>query len=209
MLAFLLLLLGSIETGRAEKEPVLDDNGNVITEEEIKADRYILSKDMGTGCIAGCIGGGALGFAGLMGGMIIGAEEGCYELGCGMGEGLIGLTIGHTLGSAIGVYLVGNIGNETGSFLATLGGSILGGGLGLTFVFLSGELLPFPLLVCPPIGATIGFNLTRRYKSPPTSETALINVRDSQISLVVPTPYSQPDCFDGITQRVDLVNMSF
>jgi hypothetical protein len=37
MVAFSLLLLSCIETGWAEKNPVLDDDGNVITEAEIKA----------------------------------------------------------------------------------------------------------------------------------------------------------------------------
>ncbi|MHC4106261.1 MAG: hypothetical protein ACYSR9_15060, partial [Planctomycetota bacterium] len=33
----------------------------------------------------------------------------------------------YVLGSAVGVYLAGNIGKQTGSLLATLGGSVLGG----------------------------------------------------------------------------------
>lgn len=45
--------------------------------------------------------------------------------------------------AATPVYLVGTRGNETGSYLATLAGSIFA-----------------------PIGAVIGFNMTRRYKSP-------------------------------------------
>ncbi len=87
------------------------------------------------------------------------------------------------LGSSIGVYLVGNIGNETGDFLATLGGGILGGLAGI-FIFTAiikdldnGAVV----LVGPPIGATIGFNLTRRYKSPPAS--------DSQMSPAAPPIY--------------------
>jgi len=41
------------------------------------------------------------------------------------------------------VYLVGTTGNETGSYLATLAGSLFA-----------------------PIGGVIGFNITRRYKTP-------------------------------------------
>ena len=68
------------------------------------------------------------------------------------------------------------------------------------------ELSPV-LLVCPLVGATIGFNLTRRYKSPP--ETALINIREGQMELAIPTIYSQADFFDGMTPRVDLVKVKF
>ncbi len=112
----------------------------------------------------------------------------------GFGGAIIGALIGYTLGSATGVYLVGNIGDGTGSFLATLGGSILG-------------VLGYG--VGSPIGAAIGFNLTRRYKSPPASGNALINFRDGQIGLAVPTIYSQPNSFGEITHKVDVVNMRF
>ena len=87
--------------------------------------------------------------------------------------------------------MVGTGGDETGSFLATLAGSVLGLG---------------------PIGATIGFNLTRRYELPPTeSDTALINLSDGQVSLAVPRVYFRPDPFGGrgLTQRVALVRVRF
>jgi hypothetical protein len=66
------------------------------------------------------------------------------------------ILVGWAIGSSVGVYLVGNVEDETGLFLATLAGSILG--------------TPF-LLVGSPISATIGFNMTRRYKSPPIKST--------------------------------------
>ena len=62
-----------------------------------------------------------------------------------------------------------------GEFLGMIGGMLPGAVLGGVLVWFS-----------PPIGATIGFNLTRRYKSPPTSETALINFSDGQMRLEVP-----------------------
>ena len=71
--------------------------------------------------------------------------------------GAIGGIIGYPLGSALGVYAVGN---KTGSFPATLGGSFLGLLLGLGATIVSdGSLWPL-LFVGPPIGATIGFNMT-------------------------------------------------
>jgi hypothetical protein len=87
------------------------------------------------------------------------------------------------LASAVGVYLVGKIGKQTGSFLLTLVGGLLGGLIGylavLPVLFLSDvkleaelwalmKLLLFLLLI-PPSLATLGFNLRRRYKEPPSS----------------------------------------
>ncbi|MHC5058880.1 MAG: hypothetical protein ACYTKD_29850 [Planctomycetota bacterium] len=82
--------------------------------------------------------------------------------------------------SAVGVYLVGRRGNETGSFLATLGGGFLGlfvMVLVYFYVFAAGNMLLgiekivlWPLVfLAAPIMATLGFNLTRRYKQPPSS----------------------------------------
>jgi hypothetical protein len=90
----------------------------------------------------------------------------------------------HVLCSAIAVYFFRRRSKETGSFPATIGGGILGGVvmLGMLFgsVSFSGVLTagaekiifwPFCvlLLLTPPAVATLGFNLTRRYKGPPSS----------------------------------------
>ena len=82
----------------------------------------------------------------------------------------------YVLGSVIGVYLVGNKGKQTGSFVATLGFGFLGG-LFMTvvlFLFLimliqAERILLAPALLFSPILATYGFNLRRRYKEPPSS----------------------------------------
>ncbi len=83
--------------------------------------------------------------------------------------------------SAVGVYLVGKIGKQTGSFLLTLIGGFLGGLIAhlsvLPALFLSSDVklevelwaLMILILLIPPIFATIGFNLRRRYKQPPSS----------------------------------------
>ena len=99
------------------------------------------------------------------------------------------MVLGWLVGVPVGVYLVGNTGNETGSFLATLGGSFILG----------------------PIGAAIGFNMTRRYKSLPASGNALINFREGQMGLAVPTISFYPDRYarGAFTQRVDLVKVRF
>ena len=88
------------------------------------------------------------------------------------------------LASAVGVYLVGSRGNQTGSFLPALSGGFLGGFFMLVMLPLVGLLLGVLIvgvekivlwaicvlvLLIPPILATIGFNRTRRYKEPPSS----------------------------------------
>ena len=81
------------------------------------------------------------------------------------------------LGSAVGVYLLGTRGKQTGSFLLTLAGGFVGaiGVLLPSFsLFFGGKvivhLIPLLLLsLIPPILATLGFNLRRRYKKPPSS----------------------------------------
>lgn len=79
------------------------------------------------------------------------------------------------IAGAVGVYLVGSRGNQTGSFLVTLAFGFLAGLFKLAvlalanrlpemlIVVLSCSFSPLVLLV-PPIAATIGFNLTRRYR---------------------------------------------
>lgn len=82
----------------------------------------------------------------------------------------------YMIGSALGVYLVGNIGKQTGSFLAALGSGFLGGLV--MFLLFAKELVSLTeekivtlglMLLIGPIMATIGFNLTRRYKRPRSS----------------------------------------
>ena len=88
------------------------------------------------------------------------------------------------LGSAVGVYLLGNIGKQTGSFLLTLGCGLLGGlvmlGMLIVLSVLSEVLivgverivlwtLGVIILLIPAIIATLGFNSSRRYKEPPSS----------------------------------------
>ncbi len=88
----------------------------------------------------------------------------------------------YIVGCAIGVYLVGRIGSQTGSFLSTLGGVFLGLPVMVLLVFYIfmaeqynmtlgfEKIILWPLVfLATPIMATLGFNLTRRYKQPPSS----------------------------------------
>ena len=88
----------------------------------------------------------------------------------------------YIVGCTVGVYLVGRIGNQTGSFLATLGGVFLGLPVMVLLVFYIfmaeqysmtlgiQKIILWPLVfLAAPIGAALCFNLTRRYKEPPPS----------------------------------------
>jgi len=85
-----------------------------------------------------------------------------------------------TLISAICVYLVGSTGNQIGSFWSTLGYTILGFaasvvGLVACAAWLKGQcfrefssLFSIAFFAAPTLGAVVGFNLTRKYKPPPS-----------------------------------------
>lgn len=89
--------------------------------------------------------------------------------------GIGGFYVGYPIGSVLGVYLVGNIGDESGSFLAALGGGCIGGIIGV--VALEWAIRTdfswykvFPALLSAPVAATIAFNLTRKYQSSADSD---------------------------------------
>ncbi len=122
--------------------------------------------------------GGIGGLAGFAPPLIlcIGAEtsEGLWPAYC--------LPVTYPLFTTAGVYLVGCIGDETGSFLATLAGSSLGAVAGIIVfvggleVFESDTLLPYIVLttsLLPSAGAVIGFNLSRKYNSHADSGTEM------------------------------------
>lgn len=127
---------------------------------------------------------------------------------------------------ATGVYMVGSMGNERGSFLATMSGAAAGLGVNIASILIisaidaewesseDGSVFLGFIVVgsLPTIGAIIGFNMTRRYHSSSAkSETALINCRDGKMSLAVPRVYFRTDPFGrgNLSQRVDLLRVRF
>ncbi len=132
----------------------------------------------------------------------------------------IGVSTGYAFGSVGGVYLVGSLGNQTGSFSTTMLGVLMGAAVGVTGAIITVAIIgdednhyaELPLFVAPAIGATIGFNLSRRYKSPSAeSGTALINVGDGQIGFAVPVIYLLPNAVGGkgLNQNIDLLRVRF
>jgi len=169
---------------QAPLSPQLSNRTELFADVENKAQRGEKPPLSGGRITGEILVGGVGGIVGGLGGGFIGAGVAGEGYPDELVGGIIGGSIGYTLGSSIGVYLVGNIGNETGDFLATLGGGILGGLAGIfaitaiikdyNVVVLSNFYWSWAVvLVGPPIGATIGFNLTRRYKSPPASDSQM------------------------------------
>jgi hypothetical protein len=113
-------------------------------------------------------------------------------------EDRIGLALlGAVIGNSFGVYLIGNSGDETGSYYATL----LGSALGMVIVPIIG----------PTFGGMIGFNSTRKNKAHPVSGSAVINFRDGRMSFAFPDIYFCPNTFDGsdLIKNMDLVHINF
>jgi len=89
------------------------------------------------------------------------ADDGDDDMMIGASSAFAGFLVGFPVGVTGGAYLVGRIGDQTGSFPMTLLGTI--GGV-VAAVALADATEGWSFLAMPPVGATIGFNLTRRYK---------------------------------------------
>ena len=99
--------------------------------------------------------------------------------------------------SSFAVCQVGNIGDETGSFLVTvvsgLAGFLLGGGF-------KNDTSVYTMIS----GATIGFNLTRRYDT-----QVAVSVNHGQLRFALPIIAFTQDPFYGTARTLDLVRIDF
>lgn len=172
---------------------------NGLEEKQKGQSEIVLSKPpLNQGKVFGeLIAGTALGMAIGMGAAYIGASityDGTWF--SDLPGALIGIMLAYPLGSALGVYLVGNIGSTTGSFSSALGaaygGLILGaaGAYALNRVSQSASVIAF--LAVPPLLATFSFNRSRRYKNPPMASVSLLNFRDGKMNLGIPTIMAFP-----------------
>jgi len=121
------------------------------------------------------------GACGLVGGMLGGGAGAFIETKvfgnsgefAGLGGAIIGGGFGIILGSTTGVCVIGTTREGTGSFWVTLLGSFVG------FLATSSNVAergPALLFLGTPIGGTIGFNLTRRYRHVPVVRSTSINI---------------------------------
>jgi len=126
----------------------------------------------------------------------IGGGAVCSAFGEDLDVLIISLCVGWILGNAHGVYIAGTWGdNIEGSFFKTLIGSAIG-------------FLVYPIIGST-AGATIAFNMSRKYKSPPAGVMSLINMEGGQTFLSIPMIYCQGDGRGSLSHSIDLLRMKF
>ena len=172
---------------------------SAFAESAARPSKLQLAGEFTAGVAGGFVGGAATFY---IGGLFVSGDLSETDV---YGLALPAIYVGYPLGSAIGVYLIGSLGDETGSFKTTAAGAIGGGILGSLV-----GLLGFPpgYVVCPPLGAMIGFNKGRRDA---VFSSALINVEDDEARIGVPAVYYRRSSFDRglILQSVDVVRVTF
>jgi len=111
---------------------------------------------------------------------------------------------GTIIGCAAAVYVIGNLGDETGSKRMTMAGSAL--------FFISGFLIEqdnLPFLLAP-VGATIAFNMSRKYDRNNVQESSLINLTKDGLSVAVPNISCRISAKDkGIEYSANILSYSF
>jgi uncharacterized membrane protein YeaQ/YmgE (transglycosylase-associated protein family) len=113
------------------------------------------------GALFGVALGGAAGLIGAR--LFAGTSDGWGDLIAA----IVGAMIGYTIGVSIGVYLIGRWLSSRGGYWRAL----IGGVVGAALVLLAAEplhlnqntaVLQTFLIALPPIGATLGFNMSRK-----------------------------------------------
>ena len=158
--------------------------------------------------IAGGVGGALIGLAG---GLIGFGLEDCSngDEFCGIGGFLIGGLIGYHFGTAAGVSIVGNGGNENGSYGSALLGSIAGQVIGtVIFAVIQNTAGGVIWIASAPLGATIGYNKSRKIKSKNLQSRALINLNGRKIELAPPMIYfNRLHSTNRLVQMVDILHV--
>ncbi len=133
--------------------------------------------------------GGALIGALIGGGLCIGGEESEFDRNCDAST-IGGAYLGAIATIPLGVRAVGAAGDQTGSLGMTYLGSLIGGVGGLLMLANGRENVTIlGMVLAPPLGAMIGFNMTRRYRPRRVPVTgALLSVGGGTASLGVPIP---------------------
>ncbi len=161
----------------------------------LKTGKVIKEAVLGIGSgFLGMMAGGFVGFA------ISGGGAGWFDPDTTVGAAA---ATGYFLGVPWGVYLVGSDATQTGSLLATYLGAAAGAAFAIAVPAFGTALL------APVVGACLGFNLTRHYKSPAQTGTALFNFRDGGMHLGFPLIAAAPDCTKrgSVRWRIQLVSI--
>jgi hypothetical protein len=192
--------------------------------------KYVKADPVGPGKVAGELLAGSIGA--VVGGSIcagigfglgsMGSSEGscdgffCFDEG-GIIGALVGYAVGSTFGAATGVHLVGSSDEETGSFWAAFGGSLLGilgsGLLSSAIVKDFGNDGPswatFSLVTGSQAGgATLCFNSTRKKKVEVFSD-AMFNLKNGQLALAMPQVNISSDSFKSGVYKVNIFEANF
>jgi hypothetical protein len=158
--------------------------------------------------MAGCILGTAAGWGAAYIGSRISYDGSWFSE---LPGAFIGFIFTYPLGSALGVYTVGNIGSDTGSFGSALGaaygGILVGAFSAWALSHVSQAVAGLAFLVTPPLLATLAFNKSRRYKNPPAASASLLNFRDGKVNLGFPTICVLPSV-PGSSKSDWLVNLA-
>jgi hypothetical protein len=162
---------------------------------------------------AGALLGGVLG-AGIGYSLTYKENEGDWFNLSGVPGAVVGYTIASNLGCALGVYLIGNSGDEKGSFGDAFGGSVAGSLLGGGLAYLiaqtdkeaDGISYEYAVFVVAgqATGAIIGFNHSRKKKAKIPSE-GLLNINSGKLSLAFP----QVDISKDSDYKVNLFQVKF
>lgn len=166
----------------------------------------------GTGALLGGVIGGSIGYA-----IAYDESEGDWFNFSGLYGAIPGYLIVSNLGCALGVYLVGNSGDDKGSFGSALGGSVAGtlAGFGVTYLLIQTtehDELNLPIFVLftasQASGAIIGFNLSRK-KKVEVSSGALLNLNEGKLSLAFPQGTLSKESLSSSSYRVNLFQAKF
>ena len=144
----------------------------------------------GSKVLVGVIYGFVLGIGGAISGFIVDVSLCGNQVDCQFYGTLIGGLISYHYGVARGVNKIGNINNEDGSYAAAFVGGIAGHLAGIAaLTILPNTATGIFWFISAPIGATIGYNMSRKSKSKDRQGTALINLNGRQIELATPMIY--------------------
>jgi hypothetical protein len=205
---------------------LLDDSSNSQSE-QAKTEQsfiYVKSGPADPGKVVGEF------VAGGVGAVIVGTLLGSIGYGIGHEEtsgwldfdegGFIGAAVGYLVGSnlgcASGVCVVGNSGGEKGSYLTTLGGSLLGtmvGGVIAIAIMRNAEdddsWAPMFLVTAAQSGGATSFFNSSRKRRVEIPCGALLNLNDNELSLAFPRVNASLDSFGSADFRLDLFQANF